>query len=144
MLLTYHYLNHGYLKVKVAPPKTTISKDKRYIFITFQLHEGKQYRIGDVTLEGDILTTHEELESLLTLKPGDIYSQRTLDTDLQMLTDRYGDEGYAYANIVPQVIPIDETLTADIHIGISKGRRIRVQRINIFGNTTTLAFRDRI
>jgi outer membrane protein insertion porin family len=141
LLLTYHYLNHGYVKVKVAPPKTTISKDKRYIFITFQMHEGDQYRIGDVTLDGDILTTKQELTEALNTKSGNIYSQKILDTDLMNLTDRYGDEGYAYANIVPQTIPDDEALTADIHINISKGEQIDIERINIFGNTTT---RDKV
>lgn len=141
MMLTYFYLNHGYLKVKVSPPKSTISKDKRYIFVTFQIHEGKQYRIGEVMLDGDILTTHQELMKGLTTKKGEVYSQQTLDSDLTNLADRYGDEGYAFANIVPQTIPDDEKLTADVYINISKGNRIKVEKINIYGNTTT---RDKV
>ncbi|MFH1830158.1 MAG: outer membrane protein assembly factor BamA [Pseudomonadota bacterium] len=141
LLLTYHYLNHGYLKVKVSPPKTTISNDKRYIFVTFQIHEGDQYRIGDVTMSGDILTTRQELMSLLKTKKGDIYSQMTLEQDILQLVERYGDEGYAYATIVPQTMPNDETLTADINIHMAKGKRITVERINISGNTTT---RDKV
>jgi outer membrane protein insertion porin family len=141
LMLTYYYLNHGYLKVKVAPPKVTISEDKRYIFILFQVHEGDQYRIGDVNISGDILTTEEELAGLLKTKIGDVYSQRTLDGDLNQLTDRYGDEGYAYANIIPRTVPNDETLTADIDINIKKGHQITVERINISGNTVT---RDKV
>ena len=141
MMLTYFYLNNGYLKVKVAPPKVTISEDKRYIFILFQVHEGDQYRIGDVNISGDILTTEEELASLLKTKIGDIYSQKTIDGDLNLLTDRYGDEGYAYANIIPRTVPNDETLTADIDINIKKGQQITVERINISGNTVT---RDKV
>ncbi len=141
MMLAYHYLNNGYLKVKVSPAKVNISKDKRYIFITFQITEGSQYKIGDVTIEGDILTTHEELASQLKTKSGQIYSQKLLDEDTQNLIDRYGDEGYAFANVVPQTIPDDEALTADINIGISKGKRISIERINIYGNTHT---RDKV
>lgn len=141
LLLTYHYLNHGYLKVKISPPKSTISKDKRYIFVTFQIHEGQQYRIGNVSISGDILTTHEELMSMLDTKTGEIYSQMKLEMDIQKLVEMYGDEGYAYAAIVPQTMPDDETLTADININISKGSRITVEQINITGNTTT---RDKV
>ncbi|MFA4875493.1 MAG: outer membrane protein assembly factor BamA, partial [bacterium] len=141
LLLTFFYLNHGYLKVKVSPPKTTISKDKKYIFVTFQVHEGEQYKIADVTVAGDILTTREELQSLLETKRGQVYSQRVLEEDLQRITELYGDEGYAYAAIVPNTIPNDETLTADINININKGKRITVERINITGNTTT---RDKV
>lgn len=141
LMLTYHYLNHGYLKVKVAPPKVTITDDKRYIFVTFQIHEGKQYRIDELAISGDILTTEQELTGLLKTKSGDVYSQRVVDEDLQALTDRYGDEGYAYANVVPRTIPDDETLTADIDFLIQQGQQITVERINIFGNTIT---RDKV
>lgn len=141
MMLTYFYLNHGYLKAKVLPAKSTISKDKRYIFVTFEIHEGRQYRIGSVTLSGDVLTTEQELMSILNTKKGNIYSQRDLDIDLMTLTDRYGDEGYAFANINPQTVPDDEALTADINIDISKGNRIAVEKINIYGNTST---RDKV
>ncbi len=141
LMLTYFYLNHGYLKIKVSPPKTTISKDKRYIYVTFQLHEGQQYKIGDIGISGDILTTKDELQGLLQTKRGEIYSQKVMEEDLQKLTERYGDEGYAYAAMVPNTIPNDETLTADIDIHITKGRRITIERINITGNTTT---RDKV
>ncbi len=141
LMLAYHYLNHGYLKIKVAPPKSTISKDKRYIFVTFQIEEGQQYRIGEISMSGDILTTREEMMRMLETKTGEIYSQMVLETDIQKLVEMYGDEGYAYAAIVPQTMPDDETLTADININVSKGRRIKVERINISGNTTT---RDKV
>lgn len=141
MMLTYHYLNHGYLKVKVLPPKVTISKDKRYIFVTFQVHEGNQYKIGKVSVSGDILTTTDEIKGILETKQGNIYSQKKLDSDVMLLTERYGDEGYAYANINPQIEPNDENLTADIDVRITKGKRIRIEYINIEGNTTT---RDKV
>lgn len=139
--ITLHYLNHGYLKVKVQPPRVTISKDKRYIFITFYITEGKQYRLGKITMSGDILTTEEELLSLLKSKTGDIYNQMTMEGDVRTLTDRYGDQGYAYATIVPQVVPNDETLTADVNFAIQKGQPITIERINILGNTVT---RDKV
>lgn len=141
MMLTYFYLNHGYLKVKVSPPRVTISKDKRYIYVTFHVYEGSQYKIGKVTLSGDILTTHDELAGLLKTKKGNIYSQQTLDSDRDTLADRYGDEGYAFASIDPQVIPDDETLTAEVAVNIVKGKKITIERINIIGNTTT---RDKV
>jgi len=141
LLLTFHYLNHGYLKVRVEPARVSISKDKRYLFVGFNINEGKQYKIGNFTMSGDILTTKDELMKQLKTKSGTIYSQRTLEEDIQLLSDRYGDEGYAYANIVPQTVPNDEALTADINLAIEKGNKIRIERINISGNTTT---RDKV
>lgn len=141
MLLTFHYLNHGYLRVKVQPARVTISKDKRYIFVAYQIQEGRQYRIGSVSLSGDVLTTEAELLSDFKTKPGEIYSQQKLEEDVMMLTDRYGDQGYAYANIMPDTVPHDENLTADINLRIKKGDVITIERINIMGNVTT---RDKV
>ena len=141
MRLTYHYLNHGYFRAKVAPAKVTMSKDKRFIFVSFQVTEGKQYKFGEVTLSGDILTTHEELMSLLKAKSGKTYSQQTLDEDIMQLSDRYGDEGYAFASIVAQTEPDDENLTVKVKFEIEKGSRITIGHINISGNTVT---RDKV
>ncbi len=141
MLLTFHYLNHGYLKVKVKPSQVSITKDKRYIFIGFEISEGKQYRIGSLTIDGDILTTKQELLDMMETKSGEVYSQLKLEQDIQRLSDFYGDEGYAYANIVPITVPNEETLTADINLAIEKGKRITIERINIYGNTVT---RDKV
>lgn len=141
MLLTFHYLNYGYLKVKVTSPRVAISKDKQYIFVTFTVEEGKQYRVDSVDVGGEILTTPEELRSMLKTKSKMIYSQKVVEEDIQRLTDLYGNMGYAFAHIRPETIPDDETLTADITFQIEKGERIVIEKINIFGNTVT---RDKV
>ncbi|MBI4212379.1 MAG: outer membrane protein assembly factor BamA, partial [Deltaproteobacteria bacterium] len=140
-MLLLHYLNHGYLKAKVSPAKATISKDKRYLFLTFDIHEGEKYKLGTIDMDGDILTTKEELLSLLKTKSGNIYSQQKIEEDVELLADRYGDEGYAYANIYPRVESDDETHIANITFTIEKGKRITIERINISGNDVT---RDKV
>ncbi len=140
-ILNYHYLNHGYLKAKIQPPKLSISNDKRFLFVIFHIHEGNQYRFGNVTLTGDVLTTSQELRESLESKTGDIYSHSVLGRDIMNLTVMYGNQGYAFANIIPNTVPNDNKLTADIHISISKGNQITVEKINIFGNDKT---RDKV
>ena len=141
MLLTYHYLSNGYLKVRVDNPKVAISKDKRYIFVTYMLEEGKQYKIGEIDVDGDILTTKDELKSLLSVKSKTIYNQKAVEEDMQKLIDFYGESGYAFVNVQPRTEPDDETLTTPLIFHIEKGSRITVERINITGNTTT---RDKV
>jgi len=141
MMLTFHYLNNGYLKVKVDTPKVSISKDKRYIFITFYVDEGKQYKISSIDVKGEILTTPEELKSLLKTKSGKVYNQRSIEEDMLRLIDFYGESGYAFVNVRPDTLPDDETLTTPLVFNIEKGNRIKIERINISGNTIT---RDKV
>ncbi|MFH1654690.1 MAG: outer membrane protein assembly factor BamA [Pseudomonadota bacterium] len=140
-MLTYFYLNSGYYRARVSPPRTYISKDKRYIFLTFDIHEGKKYNFGKINIEGDVLTTKDQLKSLLKSKEGDVYNRMNIDIDLQDLGELYGDQGYAFANIIPHQTPDDEKLTVDVTYVIEKGDRITIEKINIKGNTTT---RDKV
>ena len=111
MMLQFYYMNNGYLKAKVDTPKVAITKDKRYIFVTFMVEEGKQYKISDIDVEGDILTTKEELKTLIKSKSKEIYNQKTIEEDIMRIVDFYGESGYAFVNIRPKTEPNDEDLT---------------------------------
>lgn len=139
--LAYHYLDNGYLRVRIDTPRVDISKDRRHIFITFAVDEGKQYHIADVRVEGEILTTPEEIISRLKTKPKMLYKHSIVEEDMRFLTEFYGNEGYAYANIQPVPVPHDEDGTAELIFSVTKGKRITIERINILGNTTT---RDKV
>lgn len=141
VLLNRHYLKHGYLRAAISPPQIEVTKDKKYIYITYIIEEGKQYRIKNINIAGDILTTKEELLSKLETKEDTIYNQEIVERDIQMYTLLYGNEGYAFANIRPIPDINDEEETVDLTFYIEKGKRIRIEKINITGNDVT---RDKV
>ncbi len=53
--VTAVYLEEGYVEAKVDPPKVYLSPDKRFIYISYHITEGKQYKIGDVSVDGDFV-----------------------------------------------------------------------------------------
>lgn len=139
--LTYHYLKAGYLKVRVETPHVSISKDKRYLFVNFQMEEGDRYRISKVDITGDILTTRAELFSKLETKGETLYNRESIEKDLQAMTHLYADQGYAFVHIVPQTETDERQKTAAITFEIEKGSRIQIEKIRVHGNTTT---RDKV
>lgn len=141
-LINYTYLNKGYMRVRVGQPKIEPVKGKKEgVALTFYIDEGEQYKIGNITFSGDVLTSTEEMQKLMESKTGEVYSQQTLERDLNRLANLYGNQGYAYANIVPQSALNDGDLTTDLNIVVDKGNRVYVERINITGNTIT---RDKV
>ena len=42
------YFDNGFINAKVGEPSTRISPDRRYIYITIPIQEGKRYRIGNI------------------------------------------------------------------------------------------------
>lgn len=46
-------LEEGFVDVKVEPPTTFLSPDKRFIYITMHVTEGPKYKLGRISIEGD-------------------------------------------------------------------------------------------
>ncbi|HVJ25588.1 MAG TPA: outer membrane protein assembly factor BamA, partial [Burkholderiales bacterium] len=92
------YLNRGYLDFSLDSTQVSITPDRRDIYITVNIVEGETYTVSDVSLAGQLLLPREELEPLIQLKPGDTFSREKLAASTKAITDRLGNEGYAFAN----------------------------------------------
>lgn len=136
-LLKYLYLNDGYAQVKIDPPKTIVSPDKSGIEIIFKIEEGPKFKIGEITFKGDLLKTPEEFLELMDSDDKEYFSQQVIMKDLSELQAVYGDEGYAYANIVPRPMMNNKTEVMDLVFEINQGDKVSIGEIKITGNTKT-------
>ena len=68
------------------------------------------------------------------LRTGDTFKLSTFSTTLQEVSTLYGDQGYAFVNVVPQTDQDPEKKVVDILFDISKGQKIRIGHIDITGN----------
>jgi outer membrane protein insertion porin family len=135
--LRSYYLNRGYLDFTVDSTQVSITPDKQDIYITINLTEGEKYTVAEVQLSGQLLLPPEEIQKLVRVKPGDIYSRERLVESVKAINDRLGNDGYAFANANPVPKVDKEKRTVAFTIVIDPGRRVYVRRINIGGNTRT-------
>jgi outer membrane protein insertion porin family len=135
--LKSYYQNRGYLDFNIESTQVSITPDKNDIYITINITEGEKYTVSDVQLAGQMLLPREELQKLVRVKPGDVFSRERLAESTKAITDRLGNEGYAFANAnaVPQVDKDKKTVAFTILI--DPGRRVYVRRISVAGNTKT-------
>jgi outer membrane protein insertion porin family len=131
------YLNRGHLEFTVDSTQVSISPDKQGIYITVNVTEGPQYRISDVKLAGQMLVPEAELQKFITVKPGDVFERDKLTEITKKISDRLGNDGYAFANVnaVPELDK--EKATVAFTLFVDPGRRVYVNRINVAGNTKT-------
>lgn len=128
------YLNNGYLEFRIDSTQVSITPDKQDIYITINITEGDKYTVSDVKFGGVMLLPEAELRKLMQLKPGETFSREKLNESTKKITDRLGNDGYAFANAnaVPE---LDKTTKrVALTIMIDPGRRVYVRRINISGN----------
>jgi len=135
--LRSYYLNRGYLDFSIDSTQVSITPDKRDIYITVNITEGEKYTVSDVKLAGQMLVPEAELRKLIKIKPGDVFSREKLTETTKAITERLGNDGYAFANAnaVPQIDK--EKRTVAFTILIDPGRRVYVRRILVSGNTRT-------
>ncbi|HVN33643.1 MAG TPA: outer membrane protein assembly factor BamA [Casimicrobiaceae bacterium] len=131
------YQDRGYLEFNADSTQVSITPDKEDVYITINITEGPRYTVSDVRLAGDLPVPGLELQRLIELKPGDVFSRAKLQATTKAISDRLGTEGYAFANVnaVPEVNR--EKLQVAFTIFIDPGRRVYIRKINISGNTRT-------
>jgi outer membrane protein insertion porin family len=135
--LRSHYQNRGYLDFAIESTQVSITPDRRDIYITVNLTEGERYTVSEVQLSGQTLVPREELAALVQLKPGDVFSREKLAASTKAISERLGNDGYAFANAnaIPNVDK--EKRSVAFNIVIDPGRRVYVRRIDVSGNSKT-------
>jgi outer membrane protein insertion porin family len=131
------YQDRGYVDFAIESTQVSITPDKRDIYITVNISEGEKYSISDVKLDGQMLVAREELQKLVRVKPGEVFSRQRINETTKAMSDRLGNEGYAFANasVIPQIDR--EKRTVALTFVVDPGRRVYVRRINVAGNTKT-------
>ncbi|WP_435980297.1 outer membrane protein assembly factor BamA [Psychrobacter sp. DM4] len=131
------YQNDGYVRFNVDNAILNISEDKSSVFIEVSLSEGEQYQFGEVNFLGQPTFENNELRELVTFAPSEQYSQANLDETTAALKNRYGNDGYYFAQVRPVSRINDETKIVDVDYYIDPARPIYVRRINFDGNIKT-------
>ena len=133
------YLQKGFLQVKVGKPQVT--HDQKWIRMTIPVDEGRQYRVGKVDIQGDLIAPKQELFKLVNLYVGEILNRDRVRESIINLTDRYASKGYAFVDITPQTVVHKETDLVDLIFEIRQGSKVYFERIYILGDTKT---RDKV
>ncbi|MGH8616619.1 MAG: outer membrane protein assembly factor BamA [Burkholderiales bacterium] len=135
--LRSYYQDRGYAEFQIESTQVSITPDKKDVYITIGVNEGPKYTISDIKVGGDTLIPEGELQKLVLVRDGEVFSRAKITQTSKRITDRLGNEGYAFANV--NVVPeIDkEKQTVALTFLVDPGRRVYVRRVNITGNTKT-------
>lgn len=131
------YQNQGYLDFSIDSTNVAITPDRKDITVTVGITEGRKYTVTDVKLAGKLLVPEAELRSLVHIQPGDVFSRQEVTDSSKRISDRLGNDGYAFANVNP-VPEIDRDKgTVGFTFFVDPGQRVYVRRVNFIGNLAT-------
>lgn len=135
--LRSYYLDRGYINFSIDSTQVAITPDKSEVYITINVTEGDRYRLAGVKLAGDLIIPADDLFPQIATKRGDMFSRKAVTQTSTNLSDRLGDEGYAFANVNPVPEIDNPSKTVNLTYFIDPGKRAYVRRINFAGNTKT-------
>jgi outer membrane protein insertion porin family len=138
-VLAAFYHNQGFMDARIGSP--VITHDEEGIYIDIPIIEGQRFRVGKVQVSGEDVEPDESLLSSIKLGEEKYFNREVLAKDLETVADFYTGQGYAFAEVVPQIKKDDETQVVDIAYEVHKGELVDFGRINISGNTKT---RDKV
>ncbi len=135
--LRSYYLDRGYINFSIESTQVAITPDKKEIYVTVNVKEGDLFVLEKVKLSGNLVIAPDEIIKLVQVGPGEIFSRKHATQTSKAISDRLGDEGYAFANVnmVPEIN--DEQKTVVMTFFVDPGKRVYVRRVNMAGNTKT-------
>ncbi|MDP2901776.1 MAG: outer membrane protein assembly factor BamA [Methylovulum sp.] len=135
--LRSYYLDRGYINFSIESTQVAITPDKKDIYVTINVKEGDVYTLEKVKLAGNLIVAPEELVKLVSVGPGETFSRKNATETSKAISDRLGDDGYAFANVnmVPEINEAKKSV--DMTFFVDPGKRAYVHHINFKGNTKT-------
>jgi outer membrane protein insertion porin family len=134
------YREHGYLDVEIPEEKIVFSYPKPdSLVIMIAVSEGRQYRIGEVTIAGNKLHSTLLLKRVASLyaKPGAVFAPSKIDKAIERLEDYYGKDGYLDSRVHVTRRPNLKTNDIDLEFKVDESEKFNVESIQIEGNTKT-------
>ena len=141
-LIVQYYKKNGYRDAEIVSDSISYSPDKEDMSILIDVYEGPQYKIRNITWEGNTVYPDSVLNERLSIKPGDIYNSEKLEQNLRGneaqndVASLYLDNGYLRSSLEPRETRVDDD-SVDINIRVYELNQFRIGHVAIEGNTKT-------
>jgi outer membrane protein insertion porin family len=127
------YMDRGYANFRIDSTQVAIAPQKDDIFITVNVDEGQVYKLADVKLAGTFAVPEAELRHYVVVGKGETFNRKLITATQQLIQNRLGAAGYAFAKVDPVPTPNDETHEVSLTFFVDPGNRVYVRNITFSG-----------
>jgi outer membrane protein insertion porin family len=128
------YMDRGFANFNIESTQVAIAPEKEDIFITVNVQEGEVFTLSDIKLAGTFVVPKKELEGLLLVQPGQIFNRKLITSTQELIQNRLGRDGYAFAKVEPVPTPDNATHKVQLTFFIDPGNRVYVRNITFSGS----------
>ena len=141
-LIVNFYKKNGYRDAEILSDSLIYSDDKKDLKIVMDIYEGPQYKIRNITWEGNTVYPAYALTERLDFAPGDVYNLEKFEQNLRGnekqsdISALYLDNGYLTFNLQTKETKVGED-SVDVAIRVEERNQFKIGRVDIFGNDKT-------
>jgi outer membrane protein insertion porin family len=140
-ILKYYYKN-GYRDADIVSDSLAYSNDKKDVNIYINVVEGDQYRLRNITWEGNTIYPVDVLNERLEFKKGDIYNYEKFEQNLRGnekqsdVSALFLDNGYLTFQLRTEEQRVEGD-SVDVTIKLDERNQFKIGDVNILGNDKT-------
>ncbi|MEK7819466.1 MAG: outer membrane protein assembly factor BamA [Bacteroidota bacterium] len=140
--LIQFYKKNGYREIEIITDSLEYADDKSNIILKIYLNEGPQYKIRNISWEGNSVFKSETLNGQLGFKTGDLFDGEKFERNLRGneeqsdVSSLYLDNGYLMISIDPEEIKVGED-SVDIILHVRERNQFKISQVEIRGNSKT-------
>jgi outer membrane protein assembly factor BamA len=102
--------------------------------VVFHVEEGKQYRLGGITIiNNHAFSDASGLRDLIPIKDGELFNRARVETGLERLKDAYWRQGYINFAVVPETRITEDDNAVWLNLDLDEGKAFGISEINILG-----------
>lgn len=142
LLLENFYKKNGYMDFRIISDSLVYFNNKKDLNLIIKIFEGKQYKLRNITFEGNTIFSSTFLNGRLGFKKGDVYDQEKFEKAVNAsekqddIRTAYMDGGFLGIRIdtKEEIVQPD---SIDLKIQIVENNRFKIDRVDIQGNDRT-------
>ena len=136
------YMQHGYLDASVSDPLMRVDEGSYKADISYQIKEGEEYRVSDISIVGDVDELNlEDINDNLQVIKGKTFNIAKARKDKAYIQEQIANLGYAYARVEERFHKNKQNHTVSLQYIVRKGKKVYINDVIISGNHTT---KDRV
>jgi outer membrane protein insertion porin family len=141
-LILKYYKKNGYRDAEILSDSLIYSEDRKDLKILMDVYEGPQYKIRNITWEGNTVYPAAVLNERLDFALGDVYNMEKFEQNLRGnekqadVSALYLDNGYLTFNLQTKETKIGLD-SIDVAIRVEERNQFKIGRVDILGNDKT-------
>ena len=143
--LITHFQEEGHIDARIVSDSLWVDdfgNAKQGLLLAFTIYEGPQYKVRDISWDGNTVYTDDQLTQSLGFEVGDIFNQTLYDENLNFnktstdINSLYQNIGYLFFQAIPTISKAGND-SLDIHFDIYEDEIATIRKVTFSGNTQT-------